>query len=171
MTDPLSESMMKMVKENPDGFIKFLEDNQISFDEMRDELDLARKIVKERYKMAEKEIHAVEFVFWFSYFIEREAQDLIVEPEVHIGGRRESIQLLVDKLHFGDKISIISALYIENPKTDAFVSLMWKVNTLRNDVAHGRFSNLKYGGFELSDSRGQLKIVADLMNALLKKDK
>jgi hypothetical protein len=171
MTDLISELMMKMVKENPDRFIGFLEANNIDFDKMRDELDVARKLVKERYKMAEEEIHAVEFVFWFSYFVEREAQDLIVEPEVHIGGRRESIQLLVDKLHFGDKISIISDLYSENPKKDAFVSLMWKVNTLRNDVAHGRFNNLKYDGFELSDSRGQLKIVADLMNALLKKDK
>lgn len=168
MNDPLNDLMMKMVKENPNRFIKFLEDNRIDFDKVRGELDLARKIVKDRFKMAEKEIHAVEFVFWFSYFVEREAQDLTVEPEVHIGGRREFIQLLVDKLHFGDKISIISDLYSKDHKKDAFVSLMWKVNTLRNHVAHGRFGDLKYDGFELSDSRGQLKIVADLMNALLK---
>jgi hypothetical protein len=163
------EEMMKMVLENPNEFIKFLEENKIDFKKTRDELDVARKIVRERYKMSDEDIKAVEFVFWFSYFVEREIQDLIVEPEVRVGGRKEAIQLFADKLHFGDKISIISELYVQNPKKDVLISLLWKINTLRNEVAHGRFNELKYEEYKLSDARGQLKIIADLMNALLKK--
>ena len=106
----------------------------------------------------------------FNYWLILECvSPVIIEPEVHLGGRCESIQLFIDKLHFGDKISIISELYSRNPKKDAFISFMWKINALRNDVAHGRFGNLKYEGLNLSDARGQLKIIADLMNALLKK--
>lgn len=167
--DTLEEKMMKMIKENPSQFIKFLEDNGIDFDKTAQELDMARKLVQERYSMNKKDISAVEFIFWFSYFVEKEAQDLIIEPEIQSGARREAVQILTDKLHFGDKISAISDLYVQNPKKDKFITLMRKVQDLRNAVAHGRFSELKYDNLDLSDARGQLKIVADLMNALLKK--
>lgn len=161
--------MMKMIREDPKKFVDFLEQNKIDFDKIADELDISRRLVQERYSMNKKSIRAVEFVFWFAYFIEREAQDLIVEPEVQVGGRREAIQLLTDKLHFGDKISVISELYIENPKKDKFIKLMRKVQDLRNSVAHGRFNELQYEGLDLSDAKGQLVILSDLMNALLKK--
>ncbi|MEK7552286.1 MAG: hypothetical protein AAB534_02605 [Patescibacteria group bacterium] len=167
--ESLEEKMMRMIKENPSEFIKFLEDTGIDFDKTANELDIARKLVQLKYSMDKKSINAVEFVFWFSYFVEREAQDLIVEPEVQLGARRRAVQILTDKLHFGDKISVISELYVENPKKDKFISLMRKVQDLRNAVAHGRFSELEYDGLDLADARGQLKILADLMNALLKK--
>jgi len=165
----MEEEMMQLVKEDPSKFIRYLEEHNLDFNQIGVELDIARHIVRDKYKMNDGSIAAVEFVFWFSYFVERETQDLIVEPEVQIGGRRESIEKLVDKLHFGDKISIISDLYVQNPKKDRFITLMRKVQDLRNDVAHGRFDKLLYDGYELSSARGQLKILGDLMNALLNK--
>lgn len=166
---PTTEELMQMVKDSPAKFIKYLEENGIDFDKTAVELDLARKMVTKKYSMDDKSIRAVEFVFWFAYLVEREAQDLIIEPEVYSGARREAIQILTDKLHFGDKISVISELYVKYPKKDEFLRLMRKVQDLRNAIAHGRFDELKYDSLDLGDARGQLKITADLMNALLKK--
>jgi len=165
------EGLMKIIRENPDNFIKLLEKYNIDFEKTRDELDIARVIVREKYQMSNEDIHAVEFVFWFAYFVEIEIQDLIVEPETQLGARREAIQILVNKLYFRDKISVISELYVKDPKKDKFLKFLHKVNDLRNSVSHGRFDELKYGKYMLSDVRGQLKIVADLMNTLLRKKK
>lgn len=167
--ESLEEKMLRMIRGNPSDFIKFLEDKKIDFDKAAQELDIGRKLVQKKYSMSKKDIGAVEFVFWFAYFIEREARDMIVEPEVQVGGRRQAIEAITDKLHFGDKISIISELYIQNPKKDEFISLMRKVQDLRNAIAHGRFNELKYDGRALSDATGQLKILGDLMNTLLNK--
>jgi len=169
MNNITEEGIMKMLKKNPDEFIKLLEKKKIDFDKFGSELDIARKMIQDRFLMKKKDIDAVEFVFWFTYYVEREVQDLIVGPEVQLGGRKEAIQLIVDKLNFRDKISIISKLHIKNPKKNKFIKLLNKVNNLRNSVAHGRFDELKYGGYMLSDARGQLKITTNLMNALLKK--
>jgi len=171
MNNVTKEKMMEMVRENPDKFIKYLEERKIDFNKSRLELDIARTIIQHKYPMKKKDIDAVEFVFWFAYFVEREVQDLIVEPEVKLGARRIAIQLITDKLYFRDKISIISELYVKDPKKDKFIKFLHKVNNLRNSVSHGRFDELKYGKYMLSDVRGQLKIVADLMNVLLKKGK
>ena len=76
---------------------------------------------------------------------------------------------IVDRRHFGDKISLISDLYIKEPKKDKFVKILWKVNDLRNSMAHGRFDELKYEGHHLSALKGQLKIVTNFMNSALKK--
>ena len=129
-------------------------------------MDIARKFVKEGYKINDEDILAVEFVFWFAYFVERSIQDFIVEPEVGMGGRRETIQSLTDRLSFGDKISVISELYKEDLKKGDLLSLLWKINEIRNHVAHGRFDKLKYKECELSDIRGQLKIIVDFKDAL-----
>lgn len=163
------DELMQLLKKNPMEFIQLLEQKKLDFDEAKKSLDVGRKIVQERYSMSKDDIDAVEFVFWFTYFVEREAQDLIVWPEVQLGARREAMQVVTERLSFGDKITVISKLYVKDAKKDAFVSLLHQVNNLRNSVAHGHFDQLKYGGYSLSDFRGQLKITADLMNVSLKK--
>ncbi|HAJ44750.1 hypothetical protein A3K33_00930 [Candidatus Azambacteria bacterium RIFOXYC1_FULL_41_20] len=160
------EEMLRMLKENPDELIKHLEKCPINLEELGQEMDIARKFVKEGYKINDEDILAVEFVFWFAYFVERSIQDFIVEPEVGMGGRRETIQSLTDRLSFGDKISVISELYKEDLKKGDLLSLLWKINEIRNHVAHGRFDKLKYKECELSDIRGQLKIIVDFKDAL-----
>lgn len=127
-------------------------------------LDLGRTLVREKYKINDVGIEAVEFIFWFFYFIERTTEDMLINAECGVGARREAIQKMVDKLHFGDKISIVSDLYVKNRDKDDLIKLFRKVNDLRNDIAHGRFSDLIYGGHHLSDSEGQLKLVNDFIN-------
>lgn len=137
------------------------EKENTSFESTNIKLDLGRRLVRERYKINDDGIEAVEFVFWIVYFLERLTQDMIIGAECKVGARREAIQKIVEKLHFGDKISIVSDLYVKNPNNDALVKLLRKVNDLRNNVAHGRFSELIYGGHHLSDSKGQLKLIND----------
>ena len=161
------EEILKMLKENPDELIKHLDKRNINLEKFGQELDIAKKLVKEEYQINDTNIQAVEFVFWLSYFVERSARDFIVEPEVQIGSRKETIQLLVDKLSFGDKISILSKLHLKSLKKDKLESLLWKINELRNAVSHGRFEELKYEGYKLSNVGGQLKIISDLMSGLL----
>ena len=139
------------------------EKESASFESANIKLDLGRRLVRESYKINDDGIEAVEFVFWIVYFLERTTQDMIIVAECGIGARREAIQKIVEKLHFGDKISIVSDLYVKNSKNDALVKLLWKVNDLRNNVAHGRFSELTYGGHHLSDSKGQLKLINDFI--------
>lgn len=73
----------------------------------------------------------------------------------------------MSKLHFGEKIKIIEELHTD--KKDSFVRLMRKIQDMRNDIAHGRFDNLKYGGYHLSDNRGKIKLIANLRDAALDK--
>ena len=77
------------------------------------------------------------------------------------------MEIIISKLHFGEKIKIIEELHTE--KNDPFIKLMRQVQDLRNHVAHGRFNELKYAGYLLSDNRGKMTLIANLMDALLKK--
>lgn len=166
----LEKILMKLIRKNPNDFITLIEKSSVDLKKSKDELDIARTLVKERFSMTKDQIDAVEFVFWFAYLVENEVQDLIIEPEVAVGGRKEAIKIIVDKLHFGDKIAIIENLYITKPKKDKLLTMLRKTNDLRNSVAHGRFDELIYGGYKLSDLQGQLKIVTDLMNSMLKEE-
>lgn len=140
------------------------EKESIHFESTNNKFDLGRRLVRDKYKINDDDIEAVEFIFWFVYFIERITQDMIIEAECGVGARREAIQKMVDKLHFGDKISIVSDLYVKNRDKDGLIKLFRKVNDLRNAVAHGRFSDLTYGGHHLSDPKGQLKIINDFID-------
>ncbi len=154
---------------NPEDLFKYFNTKGVDLNEIKKRIDSGRSIVRKAYKMTDTEIEAVEFCFWFSYFVERETQDLIAYPEIMLGARPEAINKIIDRLHFGDKISLISDLYTKEPKKDKFLKMLWKVNDLRNSMAHGRFDELKYEGYHLSDVKGQLKIVSDFKNSLLKK--
>jgi hypothetical protein len=161
------DDLKKLVDGNPDELIKWAEERGIDFSGLSK--DIARTMVRQKFALSEEQFEAVDFVFWMSYMVERDAEELIIEPEVHIGARKTSIELLVSRLHFGDKIKVIEQLYTS--KDDPFVKLMRQIQDLRNDVAHGRFNNLKYGGYSLSDNRGKLKLIANLRDALRKKQK
>ena len=41
---------------------------------------------------------------------------------------------------------------------------------MRNKIAHGRFDDLNYGGYDLSNNRARLKLIANLRDTLLKKN-
>jgi len=159
------DEIEKLVDGDPDTLIEKAAELGIDFSGLDE--DIARKMVQKRFSLTDQQFKAVDFVFWIAYFVEREAEDLIIYPEVQIGARQRAIEALVNKLHFGDKIKIIEELY--TGKKDSVVKLMRKIQDMRNDIAHGRFDNLTYGGYHLSDNRGKLKLIANLRDVFLKK--
>ena len=159
------EEIVKLVDGDPYVLISTAEKLGIDLGHLDE--DIAKNIVKERFSITDEQIKAVDFVFWIAYFVEREAETLITSPEVHIGARETATETIVSKLHFGDKIKIIEELY--TGKKSEFTKLMRKIQNMRNDVAHGRFENLKYGGYHLSDNRGKLILIADLRDVTRKK--
>jgi hypothetical protein len=160
------EKITKFLFSKPKEAFEFFEKGGVDFKQLK-ELDLGRLLVKQRYQLTQEQIEAVEFVYWLSYFEEREFGHIISEVEKSKGATTPMIQAMLDKLHFGDKISLIEQHYASQSKDKDFIKLAWKVNKLRNEVAHGRFDDLNYDGFHLSDPKGQLKIIIDLMNAAL----
>ena len=130
--------------------------------------DIAKHLVRGKFSITDNQFEAVDFIFWIAYLVEREAGELIIYPEVQIGARKEAMEAIVSKLHFGEKIKVIEELY--TGKKDDFIKLMRKIQDLRNDVAHGSFDNLKYGGYNLSDNKGRVMLIANLRDVLLKKN-
>ncbi|MEX0917642.1 MAG: hypothetical protein WDZ93_00635 [Candidatus Paceibacterota bacterium] len=159
------EDIEKLVDGDPDTLIQKAEELGIDFSSLDE--DIARTMVQQRFSLTNQQFKAVDFVFWIAYLVEREAKDLIVYPEVQVGARQKAMEALVNRLHFGDKIKIIEELY--TGKKDALVKLMRRIQDMRNDIAHGRFDNLTYEGYHLSDNRGKLKLIANLRDVFLKK--
>lgn len=153
----------KLINGDPDTLIRKAEELGVDLSDL--DKDIARKMVKERFSLTNEQFDAVDFVFWVAYFVEREAEDLIIYPEVKIGARQIAMDTIIGKLYFGDKIKIIEELYAG--KKDSFIKLMRKIQDMRNDIAHGRFNKLTYGGYDLSDSRGKIKLLANLRDTLL----
>jgi hypothetical protein len=160
------EEIKKLIDGDPDVLIE--KAKSLGIDLSGFPKDIAKKMVRERYSLTDDQFEAVDFIFWIAYFVEREAEELIVYPEVQIGARREAMEALINKLHFGDKIKIIEELYTD--KKDKFIKLMRKIQDMRNDIAHGRFEDLNYGGYNLSDSRARIKLIANLRDVMLRKN-
>ncbi|MFZ4500537.1 MAG: hypothetical protein ACOYMZ_03555 [Minisyncoccia bacterium] len=159
------EEIEKLVDGDPDVLIQKAEELGIDLGGLNK--GIAKEMVKKRFSLTEEHFEAVDFVFWIAYFVEREAEELIIDPEVHVGARKSAMEALVSKLHFGDKIKIIEELH--TGKKDEFVKLMRKIQDMRNDVAHGRFNDLNYGGYNLSDNRAKIKLIGNLRDVLRKK--
>lgn len=135
----------------------------IDIESSKIKLNLGRRLVREEFKINDNDMEAVEFIFWVFYYLERLIEDFIIGVECAVGAREEPFQMIIDKLHFGDKISIFYELYAKSGKKNDFVKFLRRVNELRNAVVHGRFSELKYKGQSLSDLEGQTKLVNDFI--------
>jgi hypothetical protein len=160
------EEMKKLVDGNPDTLIKKLEEVNFDFNQLPD--GLSRDAVKKWCKLSDDDFAAVDFTFWAAYLIEYQASELIIEPEVSEGARKEVMEEIVSKLTFGDKISIIQNIHVRDKK-NPLLRMMRKMQDLRNNVAHGKFDMLEYGGFHLSTKKGQLKMFGDIRDVYLKK--
>jgi len=159
------EEMEKLVNGDPDILIKKMEELGINTKDL--DKDIARVMVKKMFSLNDNQFDAVDFVFWIAYFTERNAEELIIYPETKLGARKEAMETIINKLSFGDKIKIIEDLY--TIKKDPLVKFMRQIQDLRNNIAHGCFENLTYGGYHLSDNRAKLKLIANLRDILLKK--
>lgn len=160
------EEIKKLVDGDPDVLIETAA--EMGFDFTGLSKDIARQMVKEKFSLSEDQFEAVDFIFWLSYMIEKDAEDLIIYPEVKLGARKEAMNTIIERLHFGDKLTIIEKLH--TGKKDSMVKLMRKIQDMRNEIAHGRFDQLNYGGYHLSDNRGKLKLIAHYRDVMRKKD-
>jgi hypothetical protein len=157
------KQLMKLFLEDPKKFISYLEQSGVDLVQSSKELDLARRLVVQKFNMNEEAIRATEFVFWISYFAERELRESILKVENTQGVTTPMLEGMLDRLDFGDKISLVERHYQEGKSN--FTKLYWKINNLRNDVAHGRISELVYDGLKLSDISGQLKLLSDFIKS------
>ncbi len=159
------EEIKKLVDGDPDTLIK--EAGKLGIDFSGLEKDIAKKMVKQRFSLTDDQFEAVDFIFWIAYYVEREAEELVIYPEIGVGASREAMESLVSKLHFGENIKVVEELYAE--KKDNFIKLMRVIQDMRNDIAHGRFNSLTYSGYHLSDNRAKIKLIGNLRDVLLKR--
>lgn len=127
--------------------------------------DIPVRIVKTIFKLTDKEIETVQFVFWASYIAEN-----ILTQIISLAEKNQRVTKIVDDIldhvSFGDKIVIFTDLYGGTKASKYFVSIAWKINELRNHVAHGRFNKLEYKGLDLSTIKGQLKLLTEFIYSL-----
>lgn len=134
-------------------------------------LKIGQLFARQRFPelVTQESIDASEFVFWFAYFAEREIRDSIFEVEKALGKNPQETEDMLDEMTFGKKIKFIEEHYIGDRNSDPYVLFLRSVNDLRNHLAHGRLDKLEYGGYLLSDPRGQLKLGVHLRNSSIKK--
>jgi len=161
-------SIRDVLKENPVEAIEILRKAGVDTASFAKELSLSRKNVQSKYNLSDIDASAVEHVFWYAYDLEREVEGLIVTPGVARGADKGYMQNLVNGLTFSQKISILESIYPFSGERAAhnFFKILRKVQGLRNSVAHGRFSELKYKNVHLGDLDGQFKMIADLGDAM-----
>lgn len=155
---------------DPDGFFDFLEANKIDISDLK-KLDLPKLFIRKRYQelFKQENFEAAEAIFWLSYFAERELRESIFFVETQLGRNSKEIDAILDEMTFGQKIVFIQKNYNPEGKSDKYIEILRTIKNLRNDVAHGRIEDLKYGRYSLSDVRAQMKLTIDLMNGALNK--
>lgn len=160
-----SDKLFDELTKNTRNFFSELEKENFDFSKLK-KIDLGRTIVKKRFNLTEEQISAVEFVYWISYYAETEIREMILEIEkIKTGKDNPVIDSFLDNLNFTDKILILEKNYALNDSDKPFIKILWKIKDFRNDVAHGKFDKLVYDKYPFSDPRGQLILIADIMNA------
>lgn len=129
------------------------------------DFNLSKASLKRHYSMTDEQIEAVEFIYWVSYLVERSISEMISSIEKALGTNIKMIDAMLGRLHFGDKISLIDDEYNLKGQIKPFITMAWKVNSLRNNVAHGKFNDLKYEGMDLFQTKAQFKFFIDLTTA------
>lgn len=135
-------------------------------------VDLGKLLIRERYKenkvITDDHFKAAEFVLWASYFVEREVSETIVDVEVIEKKRdRLEVEVEIEKMTFTPKILFIAENY--SSEDDPYIKALLEVKDLRNHLAHGRWEQLCYEGYSLSDKRGQILLTNKLMRSAMEK--
>src|SRR3989338_3723078 len=165
------QEIFDLLFSNPDKLFTLIEQRGGSLDDLK-KLEIGKLMARKRFPELVKQdsIDVVEFVLWFSYFVEREIRDSIFYVETNLHKDSKEIDKMLDEMTFGQKIKFIEEHYISNPKMDVYTKVLKDIKNLRNSMAHGELNKLFYGGYFLSDPRGQLKLGVDLRNASLRKN-
>lgn len=158
------EEISKLILSDPDEAWRKIQSGEIDTSHM--EFNAVKRRVENKF-LTKEQIEAVESVYWATYLVEREVSDMVSSIEKTLGNT-DIVDTMLSRLAFGDKISLMDERYNAGGQIKPFVSFAWKVNKLRNSVAHGRYDDLKYEGLDLSDKKCQLKFLIDLVSAFLK---
>jgi hypothetical protein len=161
------------LSKSPEDFIKIMESAGLDSIKMENSNIALRLANSGNPEISEENTKAIDFCFWFCYIVERNIQKVIISVEEKIGSRKDSIERFLDEFHLSNKITLLTDYYLAEAKKEKrkkLKDILWKVNTLRNNIAHGKFDNLKYKGHHLSKLIGQLTIIKDYVEALKTSD-
>jgi len=142
------------------NFFQKVENGEIDIPDIKPDTSL--RIVKKILKFTDSQTEAVQFVFWTSYLTEFILAKMISKVEKKYRATK-IIDSILDRLSLGDKISIFQDQFGLEKKSKSFIGIAWRINDLRNHVAHGRFNKLEYKGLDLCNAKGQLKLLSDLI--------
>ncbi len=142
------------------NFFSKVEKGEIDIPDLKS--DFSSRMVKKIFKFTDSQIEAVQFVFWTSYLTEFIFAKMISKVEKK-HRTMKIIDSMLDRLSLGDKIAIFNDQFSLDTKSKSFVDIAWQINGLRNHVAHGRFNKLEYKGLGLSNAKGQLRLLSDLI--------
>lgn len=159
------EEISKLVLSNPDEAWRKIQSGEL--DTSKVVVNVLRTRAKDQFKMTDGQMEAAESTYWGSYLVERNISEMISILEKS-SGNTDIVDDMLNRLSFGGKISLMNDRYNKTSQIKPFINMAWKINQLRNDMAHGRFNNLKYEGIDLSDRKGQFKFLIDLTTAFTK---
>lgn len=146
--------------------------DQIKVQDIREISDhqLESYLFDRRYKLGEKEISTVNFVFWTITYLEKRIQEVLLDlTQTRLANlpEYEMISDAFDELTFGSKINVfektLKRVAIDRKK---FISILREMNQIRNLIAHNKISNLKYSGSLLSKREIKIKLISDISNSL-----
>ena len=165
-----NEKILELLFSDPDKIFELYEKGGGDYNELK-QIQLGKRAAQDKYpEIVEKEyIDSSEFMFWISYLVERWLGDDIADMEVKFFKRStlEEFERKLDEMTFWHKMRYL----VDNKcltEDDPYYIFLKDFKNLRNHLAHGRLHLLEYGGHPLSDPKGQIKLIADLRNSLIK---
>jgi len=169
MSDILEKLLERILWEDPDRLFSMLEKTE-DFEGLLvklKELRMGRLIAIEGFpELSDPKVEqAVDFVFWLAYWMERSIREDIISIETTLGKPIEDINRLVDGMNFGAKIKFLEDNYIDKHEKDEYIEVLREIKELRNKLSHGQLDKLTYGGYHLSDPRGQIKLTVKIRNS------
>jgi hypothetical protein len=159
------KEISELVLYNPNEAWRKIQNGELDISHINFNILKAR--TKSQFNMTDDQIEAVEAAYWAGYLVERNISEMIIVIEKK-SGCTDIVDDMLEYLTFGSKISLMDKRYNKKDKIKQFINMAWKVNELRNHMAHGRFNSLKYDGLDLSDKKAQAKFLIDLTAAFSK---
>ncbi len=145
------------------------------------ETDFASFVPKSILRLSETERLTTEFAFWFCHSVEQDLSNVLKVSSEAVRAEfgewtkeisdfiKEKHKVKLDKadpahpdynsseITFGDRI-----FFVEKMRGNgAHVSFLWKVKKIRDDLSHGRISELSYEGKNLVDIEVKRKMIMD----------
>lgn len=138
---------------------------------------MGAEIVRRAFKFDEKLINAVNFVYWFTYTTERRTEEFLTRIVMaHVKASKpdeDAVRKLVaamaeNMMMHGKLETMTTTVFNAIPEAKDFLKVYREVKELRNAVAHGDFSRLKYKDKDLLEKSVQEEMYKDFYDALKK---